>query len=240
MAFGPCHFPKQRSLHLFNKKSFVPKGMGIPLLFIFVWNAIVYCGSRFINTYFPHYNMTLPADGLIPLVPWMVSVYVLSYPFWFINYILGTRGSKEDGFRFLSAEFAAKTVCLLCFLLIPTICVRPELSGGGFWNWLLGLIYAVDTPDNLFPSVHCLAGWLSFIAVRNNPTVPKWYRWFSLAFAIAICASVVMTKQHVLVDIPSGVILAELSYWLVERTGFSKVFQSVFEKVLERKRGSSC
>lgn len=226
MAFGSCHFFRKGDN---MKRSLIPKGMGLPLLFVLFWNCLAYQATRLFNRGLYHYNMTLPIDGLIPLIPWTVSIYVLCYLFWVVNYILGTRRGRELGFRLLSAEFLSKAVCLILFMLVPTICVRPELQGGGLWNGILGLIYFVDTPDNLFPSIHCITSWFCYIAVRGDKTLPKWYRVFSLVFALAVCVSTLTTKQHLFVDAPTGVILAELCYYLTEKTGFRRLFQSLFE-----------
>lgn len=214
------------------KKQFISKGMGYPLLFALVWNMIAFSGTRLINTSFYHYSMVLPLDKLIPLIPWTISIYVLSYLFWGANYIMGAWQNKEEAYRFLGAQFLAKTICLLIFLLIPTICVRPEVTESGFWNDAIRFLYSIDTPDNLFPSVHCLEAAFSFIAVRKNPAVPKWYRVFSFFFAIAICVSTLTTRQHLLVDVFAGVTLAEASYYLSKKTGFGKFYQSVWEKIL--------
>lgn len=209
-------------------KKIIPKGMGVPLLLILAYQLLVYSGSRLINTPLYHYNMSVPLDGRIPLIPWTVSIYVLSYPFWVANYILGARQGRKEAFRFLTADFVAKTISLAFFLFLPTTCTRPEIVGTGFWNWVLKIIYAVDTPDNLFPSLHCLASWISYIAVRKNEAVPKWYRVFTLVFALMICVSTVTTRQHVLLDIPAGLAIAELSYHIGCRTGLSQKVDALF------------
>ena len=36
-----------------------------------------------------------------------------------------------------------------------------------------------------------------------------WYKAFSGVFAVLVCASTVLVKQHVLLDIPAGILLAE-------------------------------
>lgn len=224
----PFFVPKEPDL----KKilSFIPKGMGLPLLVLFIWNAIVYLGSRVISTPLYHYDMSLPIDDRIPLLPWTASIYLGCYVFWVVNYILATYGDREKAFRFVSGEILAKTVCLICFVAIPATLTRPEVTGQGFWDGVIRLIYGTDPPDNLFPSIHCLASWFCYIAVRGNKKIPAWYRGFSLVFAIAVCISTVTTKQHVFVDIPSGILVAELGYYLTEKIGFRRVFQNFFEK----------
>lgn len=93
------------------------------------------------------------------------------------------------------------------------------------------LLYQVDAADNLFPSIHCLASWLSFIAVRKNEKIPKWYRAASFLMAASVCVSTLTTKQHVLIDVAAGVGLGEFSYWFVGKSGLSKWYMDVMLKL---------
>ena len=80
-------------------------------------------------------------------------------------------------------------------------------------NWL----YGTDAADNLLPSIHCFVSWMCFIGVRNSPKVPSWWKEASFAIAIAICVSTLTTKQHILIDVFSGVLLAEICYALADK-----------------------
>ena len=98
--------------------------------------------------------------------------------------------------------------------------VRPDITGNSFADWALSVTYQSDSPDNLFPSLHCFMSWLCWIGVRGNDHVPKWYRNLSLVIAIAICISTLTVKQHVFVDAVAGVLLAEICYilsWMLDR-----------------------
>ena len=53
-----------------------------------------------------------------------------------------------------------KVICLLFFVLLPTHNVRPPLETGGFTGWAMRTIWLLDTPTNLFPSIHCFVSWL--------------------------------------------------------------------------------
>lgn len=208
--------------------SWIPRNMLVPLLVTIAWNMAVYAGSRLLNGEWYHYNMELPLDRMIPFMPWTVSIYLICYLFWVVNYILAVRQSKEEACRFLSAELLAKTGCLICFLLLPTTNIRPEVGSGTIWQSIMSFVYTVDAADNLFPSIHCLVSWFCFIAVRKNEKIPKWYQLFSLVFALMVCLSTLTTRQHVFVDTVSGVLLAELCYWLTEQIGFSVAYRRLF------------
>lgn len=213
-----------------NEILFIPKGLIIPLLLSVTWNMVTYFGSRVLTTNWHHVNAAIFIDGYIPFVPWTVSIYFICYIFWIANYIMGSRQDRKEAFRFISADFLAKTVCLLFFLLIPTTSVRPEVIGEGIWNQLMLHLYNTDAADNLFPSIHCLTSWFCYIGVRKNKNIPKPYIIFSLLFAISVCVSTVTTKQHVIIDVIGGIGLAEGSYFVV-KYGFTAFYEKLLTRV---------
>lgn len=176
------------------------------------WNQLVYWGGGWLARDLPHYDLTLPIDRDILFLPWTVVIYLGCYLFWAGNYLLCVPQEKSRACRFFAADLLAKSVCLLFFLLLPTTNLRPEVTGTGLCDRLMALVYRLDAPVNLFPSIHCLVSWLSWIGVRDRQDIPRWYRRFSLGMAAAICLSTLTTKQHVAADVAGGILLAELSY----------------------------
>ncbi len=208
----------------------------IALCITLLCNGLAYYGTRLWTGGRYHYDLTNPLDRRIPVIPEAILVYWGCYGYWAVNYLLGCRQKKEEAYRFLSADCLAKLVCLLLFLLFPTTNVRPVITEQGIFWKLLGLLYAVDAADNLFPSIHCLTSWFCYIAVRGNRAVPRAYRVFSLGFTLLVCASTLVTKQHVLPDVFGGILLAEGSYRLVGRTGFCRGYGRCVEKIEQRIR----
>lgn len=217
----------------YNEILFIPKIMIIPLMFSMTWNSITYFGSRLLTSDWKHFNVEAILDSVIPFLPWTVSIYLSCYVFWIVNYILGVRQDRAEALRFISADFFAKTICLICFLIIPTTNVRPEVGAEGIWNRLMIWLYNTDAADNLFPSIHCLTSWFCYIAVRKNKRIPGIYVIFSLLFAISICISTLTTKQHVIVDVIGGIGLAEGSYFMV-KFGFTKFYEKIINGINEK------
>lgn len=213
-----------------KRRKIIPAEMRIPLLLAVVCNMLTYYGARLLTAGRIHYDMSCGLDAQIPFVPWTVAVYLGSYVFWCVNYVIGCRQSPERAFRFISADFAAKLVCFVCFLVLPTTNVRPSVEGSSVWAFLMRALYRADAADNLFPSIHCLTSWFSFIAVRDNPRIPFWYRCLSFLFAAAICVSTLTTRQHVLADVLAGAALAEASCRFVEKSGFSGRYRDIMTR----------
>lgn len=209
----------------------IPDIMRIPIFLALACNMIAYYGSRLFTADRFHYDITGGLDEKIPLVPWTIVIYWGCYIFWIVNYIIGCRQDEEKALRFMSADFFAKMVCLLCFLVFPTTNVRPVIEGNSIWDELMRLLFRLDAADNLFPSIHCLTSYFCFVAVRNNEKVPVWYRAASFLITVSICISTLTTKQHVLPDVIAGVLLSEISWLLVDKSRFSKLYANIIKKL---------
>ena len=204
----------------------VPQYMWVPLLLTVSCNALAYYGTRLVTANMVHYNLSNRLDDQIPLIPWTVVIYFGCYVLWIVNYILGCRQERKTAFRFISADFLAKIICMICFVIFPTTNVRPIISGNTIWDMGMRLLYRMDAADNLFPSIHCLTSWFCYIAVRENDKIPLWYRRFSAFAAVLVFISTLTTKQHVLIDVVAGVALAEGCYYFVKKSKFALKYES--------------
>ena len=207
----------------------MPRYSYFAVVFALLFNTVVYTGARAIAGGWHHYRIETAADRMIPFFAPSAAVYLGCYLFWAVNYILIARQSKEEVCRFFVADFLSRLVCLFFFLVFPTTNVRPELEPDGFWNQVMLWVYSVDAADNLFPSIHCLVSWFCYIGIRGREDLPVWYRRFSCVMALLVCASTLTTKQHVLVDVAGGILLAELCL----RAGRCPSVSGTYRKILD-------
>ncbi len=206
--------------------------MGFPLLLSLAWNIFVFYFPRPITSSWHHFNMTTSVDRWMPVLPWTVIIYFSCYIFWGINYILACWQERKEAYRFLSAHFLAETISLVLFFVLPTTLERPEgREVKNIFDQLLCYLYSIDSADNLFPSLHCLISWFCVIGVRKNEKVPTWYKIFSYVFTFTIFITVLTTKQHVVADIISGIIIAELCYQITDKICFSALYGKIHSKL---------
>lgn len=190
----------------------IPSYAAFPLFFALLWNQAVYYGARIATASFPHYDLTTYFDRLIPVVPFFTSIYFLAFPFWAAGYILSVRISRDQAMTLLCGDFLSKGVCLVFFLLFPTTNTRPEIAGRGIWETLLLWLYRTDSPDNLFPSIHCLVSWLCFAGIRRQPTIPLPCQAATLFMALLVFLSTLFTRQHVIADVLGVIVIGEACY----------------------------
>jgi len=209
----------------------VPLKMILPLLVALLWNCACFYGGKLFSSGMEHITMDIPLDSEIPFIPWTVVIYFVSFPFWYLNFIIGVRREEREAWSIVLADMIAKTICFVCFLLFPSVIERPEIVGDSVFHNLVRLLYSIDTPYALFPSIHCLMSWLSVIALRNNKKVPPIIHISAVLFTVAICICTLTLKQHYFVDTVAGILVAELSYQIALRTGLWKPFKGAYENL---------
>ena len=194
----------------------IPNYARLPLFLCLVTDLVAFYLPRLLGVQ-ARYDLSVALDTCFPPVPLFTVIYFAAFVFWTVNYILICRQSKELTQRLFFADTFCKVVCLICFFAVPCYIVQPaneQITGTG--AWLLRLLYAVDEPNNLFPSIHCLVSWLSFrpLLSRDAKRVPIGYKAFSGIFCALVCLSTLYTRQHVLADWVSGFAAAEIG-WLL-------------------------
>ena len=160
----------------------------------------------------PLHNVKLPLDDAIPLVPVFVIPYVSLYLFLGITFIALSSGGDRLGLRItLVAIILTVVVSYLVFLLFQTYVDRPVITQDDMLSRLVAGLYLQDRPYNAFPSLHTSLSTLSAISwVRGKGRLRLWMA----AWATLIVVSTIFVKQHYLVDLTGGLILAASSYWV--------------------------
>lgn len=219
-------------------KHFLKKITGIvpaygffPLVFSFVFNCLVYSGSRAVAGSWYHHNIESNLDLRLPFLPQFLIIYFGCYIFWAANYILAARQDREEVYRFFTADFISRCVCLVIFLAYPTTNTRPVIEGSVFWDLLAGWLYSIDAADNLFPSIHCLVSWFCFLAVKGQKKIPIWYKAVSFILAVLVFLSTLFTKQHVIVDVAGGIFLAQGCFWIGKHTEIWHIYEHIGNKI---------
>ena len=99
-----------------------------PVIFSFVFNCLVYSGSRMIAGGWYHHNIETAVDRSLPFVPQFLIIYFGCYLFWIVNYILIARQDRHSVYQFFTGDFISRCICLGFFLLYPTTNTRPVIT----------------------------------------------------------------------------------------------------------------
>lgn len=151
----------------------------------------------------------LPLDDVLPLQPVWALVYGTLYFFLILLPLFVVR--DEEQLRQLF--FAYLTIWLTayaCFLAYPTVAPRPpKVLGDGFAVAGLRFLYGADPPYNCFPSLHVAHSFVSAFACHR---VHRGVGAAAFAAASLVALSTLFTKQHYVLDVVAGVLLACVAY----------------------------
>lgn len=155
-------------------------------------------------------ELVSPLDGLIPFVAHSVWVYLSIFPAALIPLFV-VRCPRLLR-RTALAYAAAMALSLLCFTAFPITSARLReapamLDIARPSDWAVSLLYALDPPYNLFPSLHLSIAVLAAFAAWK---AAKPYGAIAFVGVGGIGVSVCTVKQHFLLDALGGLGLAAL------------------------------
>ena len=164
------------------------------------------------------YNFLTPLDNWIPFIPEFIWVYHSLVPVIFFTAIILLKSRKNFFTCYIACVMAA--VFLVAFyILFPSFYPREALSGDSTSMWLVEVTRIVDHANNTFPSSHVTFSWLMYLSAKCSKLVKKFAIFVPVywLWAAMVTASTLLLKQHYIVAVLSGVILAYATYYLSMR-----------------------
>jgi membrane-associated phospholipid phosphatase len=175
------------------------------------------CGYVALGSRAQHTNAidpTIRLDFQIPFIAWAVWPYLLGV----VGIVLPAAVIRTPKLfvRTTTAYALVILVSFLCFFLIPTNAsgFRPY---GALRNMdrataaAFELLYSFDRTTNLMPSMHISLATLAMLACAK--AYPRYRLWIYGAWLI-LAASVCLVKQHAVLDVAAGALLAVLVFRL--------------------------
>ena len=205
----------------------IPRINFFAMLFLPLFDTLMYTITDDLVGDAPRGTLLLPWDTAIPLIEEWVLVYFGCYLFWFAGLFYMATQSRERFFGFFARGLVSLLVIFSIFIFFPLEITRPEITGEGFFADAMRFLYRIDLPYNLFPSLHCFFNWFVYIQLRGKKEYPFLLRLFACLFSFAVFASTLFTKQHYILDIVAGVLVAEVSA-LVLKTPLPRLFMRLF------------
>ncbi len=209
-------------------KSFIKKYSHGVLLVYFLFYMPYF---SFLNVYTPQRAnaavISCPLDNIIPF--W--EIFAIPYFLWFAyiaaGYVFLMFSSKSDFVRMCIFLYSGMTISLIIYTLFPN-CQQlrvnyAELGRQNILTEAMRYVQSIDTPYNVFPSIHCLNSIGMHIALSKSETFKK-HRLLVIAsfiLTILIILSTVFVKQHSVLDIIGAVALSVPLYFLAYRTKLS-------------------
>ncbi len=169
--------------------------IGIIILFLIPYGIV---------NHLPLDRYTIPflfGEEHIPFLPWTFSIYISA----FLQAVLVIRFiPRKLLLRALPLAFGMICIGLIAFLIMPIEYPRNLCPST---NSAIILFRATDTTGNCFPSLHvAMTLFLTACYYLIEKSLKK--KLLMWTWTIAIIISVLTTKQHYVIDIAGGVVLA--------------------------------
>ena len=154
------------------------------------------------------------------------EVFVVPYMLWFVYVAVVVAyfflRDRDDYFRTLIFLCTGMTVFLLISTLWPNgHHLRPYIMPrDNVFTQLVSVLYKVDTPTNLWPSIHVYNSLGCHIAITKSHRLKrrKGIRISSFILCFSIIMSTMLIKQHSVYDVATAFIMATIMYGIVYRT----------------------
>lgn len=190
------------------------KNVIIRQIIILIFQVVLYFGCEFFQK--NPKNMDLPIDKKIPALAYFALIYVLWFPLIAIFPISLFKEAKNLYELYVICWIIDIVISVIIYLEYPTTCTRPKdlenINGG----WMLKILYKFSYKGlNCSPSMHCSISTLVLIFTLTASTMPINLRIIYSTTALGIILSTLFTKQHVLIDLVTGVLLALLIFLCV-------------------------
>ncbi len=158
-------------------------------------------------------------DQRIPFIEY----FIIPYYMWFIYIAVGVTyfllREKESYKNFMIMGMIGMTAFILISILIPNgLQLRPTyFARENIFVEMTRYLYSVDTPTNVFPSIHVFNSMAMHTAISRSPKLKKnrVIQWSSFVLCVSIILSTMFLKQHSVFDVISGMGLFLVTYSFV-------------------------
>lgn len=151
------------------------------------------------------------------------EVFIVPYLLWFayvaaaVLFLFFT--NKEEYYRLCIYLFSGMTISLIiCTFFHNGTDFRPVLDPNeNIFTRMVVALYAADTPTNVFPSIHVYNSICTHVAISRSAILKKYpaLQIGSFVLMVLICMATVFLKQHSIVDVFGGCLMAYALYYLV-------------------------
>ena len=190
---------------------------GLLLLYLLIYLPWFQWLEKTVTSRFHVIHMAV--DDWIPFVEGFIIPYFLWFLYVAAAVVYYFFKNKTEYYRLCIFLFIGMTVFLIVSTVYPNgHTLRPvEFERDNLFVDMVRYLYRIDTPTNLFPSIHVYNSIGVNIAVWRCEEfrAKKAIRYGSFLLMISIVLSTMFLKQHSVFDVITGIVFAAFMYTLV-------------------------
>jgi hypothetical protein len=180
-----------------------------PLLLLLLMIVMSYIYTIINHKIVHSHNLTTRLDAQIPIIRLFVLPYISWHIFIPVIFIILCLMDKKTYFKIMLVYVIGCLLSNIIFILYQTTMVRAPLTGNDILTNLMKFVYSKDNPINCFPSIHVFTSYLMIRAVFQSNFSNLYTNLITSTIGCLIIASTVFIKQHGILDVISGILLAE-------------------------------
>lgn len=176
--------------------------------------------------------VTIPTiDYQIPFLDFFVWPYISAYFLNTVGVFLMTKDVEYEEFKKITAAYFMNLFILVAFyFVIPMKAVRADFDPSGSYSlWAVSVLHKAMFPYNTFPSAHVSYSFLTGLIAYYGRYK---YRTLIMIDSILIILSTLFIKEHVLVDVIFGIILATVCY--KEKENVYRLYKYIFKNYFSK------
>ncbi|MBR4831085.1 MAG: hypothetical protein IKZ97_00490 [Butyrivibrio sp.] len=196
-----------RKLRLSNIKS--PEFRHLLLLLGWVWYLAMYFITENLISEERCHVIHSRMDDIIPFNEYFAIFYVSWYAFLVLSLLYFLLYDIKSFVHAQKLILAMQIVSVAIYVFWPSVqYLRPEhFDRNNIFTFIMGLIYAADTPTGVCPSLHVGYTFAILSAWLHRRGTAAWKKILITAWSFMICISVCFVKQHSFTDVWAALLM---------------------------------
>ncbi|MBS3140896.1 phosphatase PAP2 family protein [Candidatus Woesearchaeota archaeon] len=180
------------------KKEYLIKGIWFFAIFLLIYTIV-----NMLSIGRSYFHFAFAFEETMKVIPVFLIFYVSSYIIIAMPFFVLKRSYEIR--KLVYVYWTIAIISFIIFLLIPAKVVRPVVIDG-FFAWVLNTFWTYfDLPYNSLPSLHISLSFAAAYLMRKHLNFV-----YLLLWVLLIAISTILTKQHYILDIVTGLALSIL------------------------------
>ena len=184
----------------------------IPFLIFVAILGISYFGNQLLYSWGVTKGSNYPEielDSKIPLIPWFVYPYFLTFPLGLITFFYLAYKDKKAFYNLFLTLVISFAISGVIYAFGQTVFTKPEFEPKTFTDKFVVWTWGSTNPVNCFPSQHCFMAYAMIIACisAKQEKMNIFFKMFTIIVSILIVMATVFIRQHFLLDMVASFII---------------------------------
>ena len=209
----------------------------IPFFIFVLCLCLSYFGNQLIYNIIGNPGSNYPEielDKHIPLIPWFVYFYYLTFPLGIITFFYIAYKDKKSLYNIFLTLCISFLISGVIYLVGQTEFVKPDFEPVTFTDKLVVWTWGSVNSINCFPSQHCFMAFAIIIGCLSSKNLNILFRVLAISCSIIIILSTIFIRQHYFLDIIASFDIIFAVWAIVYVFNLGKKCQNVSDRAVQK------